>query len=102
MPKTRITEECSEGTEVYEFGTDGKGRTVGARLTYGVAAYEDIQEENPASWFNYSAGSYYTLRTQATRNGKAFGASQPTHHFATWAERDAAAKKYLAAARKRA
>lgn len=85
---------------------DTKGRTFGAqafcfscefeRKTGEVAAYAAARfdQREPGTWYGY--------RPHATRGGKLYGASQGERLFATEAERDAAAERYLREAGERA
>jgi hypothetical protein len=49
----------------------------------------------------WEEGGQYMLRTWSCRDGRAFGPVQPTHRFATAAERDADAFHRFAASRRR-
>lgn len=90
-------------TEVYhDFGvTDARGRKIGAVVTFSLVEFVEKTEDR--SWgYRRPAGMYLALCTQATRNGKHYGATQDDQFFATEAEREEAAAKYLKSARARA
>jgi hypothetical protein len=100
--KTTDNPPTNVGTVWHDFGcTDAKGRALGTR----IATYEVEYVALPADASSYSTvpvGSYFVFAVHATRDGKPFGAFQYPRRFATALERDAAAAKYLANARKAA
>lgn len=79
---------------------DRLGRVIGARVYFATALFE-IPEHPEAGW-RMPPGEYYAMRTQATRNGLAYGPSQEWSYFETIAQRDAALAKYLRGATARA
>jgi len=86
-----------------DFGmVDSKGRRIGARVHTYEETYEDLPAGSNTGWYSQPAGHYFGMTVSATRNGQHFGATQSAQYFATEALRDAAALKYLTAARKRA
>lgn len=71
-------------SEHFDFGEhDSKGRKIGAI----AATYEaDIVEADNSNYYYTtfeSAGHYYGVRVQATRNEKPFGSSQPIKWFSS-------------------
>lgn len=103
-------ERIDEGTEVHEFAaTDSKGRTIGARIQFATEVRPDDSTDKAWSCANGRrgeyvsvAGTFYTFRPQALRNGEVFGAMQDSRYFASETERATAVEQYLAGARKRA
>jgi hypothetical protein len=85
---------------------DRFGREIGARVwTHTVTYTLEPPEGQPVTLSyrnNGKAGTFYGFTPQATRNGQRYGASQSAAEFPTEKERDAAVKKYMAGARKRA
>lgn len=77
--------------------SDSKGRDVGVIITKSDMITESAPAD--AKIFNAAAGitapnkHYFGVRVQKTKNGKIFGASQPTRYFASEAD----TKKYIEA-----
>jgi hypothetical protein len=94
-------EYSNEGVVEQVFGRDDRGRVVGARARLTVEVHTDETDDSKAGTWMVPAGTYFTYRPHATRNGKPFGASQNQMYFATREERDAAVEQYFAGARKR-
>lgn len=101
--RARYTNLRCVSSEHVGFGQrDRFGREIGARIT---TAREDVvprtDTHNLAEPARLGTG-WFTLVVHATRDGKVYGACQPTLYFKSATERDAAIEKYLAGARKRA
>ncbi len=100
--KSRIAKETKSQQRVVSFGVkDSKGREIGAQIRTWETDFESTSPEAKV-WYAIKPGHYFSLYAQATRGGKAFGASQSTHYFTIVSARNAAIEKYLAQARKRA
>ena len=103
------TDENYTGTESYDvdFGiNDQKGRRIGACVRLFEMDLVEIPEEKLHSWrygiFAMPPGHYLCVRTQATRNGESYGATQEPRYFHTEEEQEAAVARYLSDAKKRA
>lgn len=86
-----------------DFGfKDSKGRALGAVIVTGECHYvDDANDER--NWYSMvKPGHYFYLYTQATRDGKTFGASQSRSYFKTTVSREFAITAYLKGAAKRA
>jgi len=82
-----------------DFGiVDHKRRPIGAVITLETANY--VAGGARAFW-RRAPGTYFEVTCGNARNGYRYGAGQPTHHFATEAEREAFIEKYLKGARAR-
>jgi hypothetical protein len=79
----------------YDFeAIDDKGRRIGAMHTVQLVDVVDGGEECHALWeIERGYGSFLYVRVQMTKNGQAWGASQPAHWFVT----DEEVQKFLAA-----
>jgi len=108
-PKVREASCTEEVKALVDFGiTDRKGRAIGAQIATWEAEYVPVaadqadKDYGPEGWYiNRQPGRYYGFRPWATRNGKHYGAMQPSYLYATTEEREAAIAKYLDSARKR-
>lgn len=88
--------------EQHEFGVkDRFGRAIGASVSYVIATFRPWTSTNH-SRSPREPGTYYEVRVQATRDGKAYGAGFNGAMFETAEDRDAYVAKYLKEARKRA
>jgi hypothetical protein len=90
-----------------DFGVrDSKGRAIGGlvqRYTVETRLRTDADGDYGIVYMlDAQPGTFYCYKPHATRDGKSFGAIQPSVWFATAAERDAAVEKYFAGAAKRA
>lgn len=82
---------------------DAKGRAIGALVSTWTEAVMlgPVALSETACYMNCEpvecrgVGTFFMLRVHATRNGKAFGASQSARQFETAAARDMALSKYL-------
>lgn len=103
MFKTRKHYNPQAGRTLHvSFGVeDSKGRAVGADVYIGEVSFS-LAPDSDISYYTHAPGAYCYFRPEATRGGKAFGASQPERIFDTPEERDAAIDAYLKDARKRA
>lgn len=105
-------QETDGATVTREFdAADNKGRRFGAMAYTFAVAYEACTEqywdfpqnlESAAARAAYAGTTRYGFRPHALRDGRPFGACHSPNEFATVAERDAAVRKYFAAAEKRA
>jgi len=82
-----------------DFGyVDHKGRKIGAKISTYERTMVAAGAEYDGCFFTLAPGHYYVLRSQATRNGVEYGATQRSHHFKTPEERERALGKYLRSA----
>lgn len=85
-------------TTTYTNGkVDAKGRVLGVMVkTWECDAVEGpAPEEGYQSGHNLAPGAYFCARIQATKNGKPWGATQPTQYFTTQDERRKAIVKRI-------
>lgn len=90
--------------EAHDFGVkDPRGRAIGASVSYAMITHEkvSIYDVNGAYW-RVAPGAYFGLHTQATRDGRTYGASQTWQLFKTAGDRSDALGAYLRGAEKRA
>lgn len=82
---------------------DRFGRIIGANWNCATVTFAPALA-GARSWSSLvkQPGTYFSLWTTALRDGGSYGASQRERIFTTEAERDAAVRKYIADARKRA
>src|SRR5687767_2683742 len=100
--KTQSSKYYNQSSKSEQYGVvDAKGREIGACVFAFEVDYTEIPEDS-LGWSSTPPGHYYGFIPQAQRGGENFGASQCAKLFTTEKERDAAAAKYLAGARKRA
>lgn len=82
---------------------DERGRMIGAKIrTSEITRTKKRMVQFGCMCLESQLGFHYEFIPQATRDGTPFGASQLGDIFRTIEERDAAIKKYLESARKRA
>lgn len=95
-----------ESVEKIDFDTiDSKGKKIGALIVRDTETYEVMTDADikASIWASHvKPGVWFTYRIQTTRNGSAFGATQPKHYFATVEERDVAIHAHLARSMKTA
>jgi hypothetical protein len=104
MPNT-ITDRADKTTEHINFGfRDRFYREIGASIVRETLTIGEVPAVLwPKRETDKAPGVYFTWEAQATRAGKAYGASFPaTHYHKTEEERAAAIAKYLKDAAKRA
>jgi|ERR1041385_146649 hypothetical protein len=65
---------------------DAKGRWMGCKVFTGTLETAAAPEKMGA-YYLLEPGFYFTAYVQATRDGKLYGASQPSHQFKTVEER---------------
>lgn len=103
---TKKVNTTRESVEKIDLGTvDNKGRRIGALIVRETETYEVMTDaEIKSSFFrsHVKPGVWFVYRIQTTRNGSSFGASQPTHYFASVEERDVAIHAHLARSMKAA
>jgi hypothetical protein len=79
-----------------DFGiVDSRGRKIGACVSTFERTMEFVPEDHNGCYHLVAPGSYFMLRTQATRNGVAYGATQSSRYFKTEEERTHALGRYL-------
>jgi hypothetical protein len=89
----------------FDGAADKRGRGIGARirrLAVQVRIGDAQHRWDPERRQYLAPGAWYAWMGEATREGKQFGALQPWHYCATYAEREAAIAAYLKGARARA
>jgi len=97
---TNVTEKIR--TE-YSFGVTDKGRDVGASVSVFEVDFVPVVDDHRSGWGReMTPGHYFAMYHRATRDTVDYGASHHTSYFASAADRDAAAAKYLKDARTRA
>jgi hypothetical protein len=103
--RTTMSARQNEKREHTAFGlTDERGREIGALAVTFECDYitRDDEADKFRACFRIAPGHYFEAYVHATRNEKAFGASQRTMIFQTAAERDAYVTKRLENSRKAA
>ena len=102
LPRARLT-RSNENTTSHTFdNTDAKGRKHGVEIVTFDASFKEIDESTPYyTYWRHEPGEFFGLHLQATKDGKAWGASQRTQIFNTKEERAAAIEKRMQAARKK-
>ena len=103
MIMTRQVERSEIRTTNVEFGqADERGRKIGAKIREDEVRMEALPEDHHGAYSTLAPGLYFVLRTQATRNGLEYGATQMARHFTTEVERIHALGSYLRTAELRA
>lgn len=76
--------------EFFETGfVDRKGRKIGYRVLSGQCDFVEIDPKtNYGFGYMVDKGSYFTCKVSKTKDGKLFGASQPTRYFKHEYQRD--------------
>jgi hypothetical protein len=104
--RTKKISTVREALERVDFcALDNKGRKVGALIIRETEIYEEMSNAEFKATFMASLvrpGTWYTYSVQTTRDGFLFGATQPTHYFASVEERDIAIHAHLARSMKSA
>jgi len=80
---------------------DAKGREIGGAFDISEATYSPAPEGALSGW-HHAAGTFIIGCPHATRNGAAFGASQPSKEYPSIEAAREAAEVYFANAAKRA
>ena len=107
MENTVVMTKAVDRTEIrkthVEFGViDQRGREIGANISEWEVSMVPLPEDHRGCYSTLAPGCYFALRTQATRNGLEYGATQSSRHFSTEAERIRALGSYLRTAELRA
>jgi hypothetical protein len=80
---------------------DAKGRQIGCIVQRNEVEFVAAPEGQTWGWTSME-GHYYAARVEASRDGKVYGASQPTRYFVTKDEAEAFIAKRVDASRKAA
>lgn len=100
LTERNITETAAP--VIHSFGIkDAKGREIGARITLQTIEYVALPEDATCG-YRREPGVVLCYTFSATRDGKDYGATQPTKHCKSEADRQASIQAYLEGARARA
>jgi hypothetical protein len=100
---TRTVSRSNEHKDHVSLGhLDGRARQIGADIWTWEVLMELLPSDHKGTYSRLQPGSYFVLRTQATRNGVAYGATQRARFFKSVGERELARRKYLGSAEQRA
>lgn len=86
--KTKFANKTEVKTSAMGFGFfDKKGREIGMEVRSFECDFVEIPAGSTGTYYTIEPGHYFAAITQATRDGKGFGAGQRTHYFKTEEER---------------
>jgi hypothetical protein len=98
--KTSRINPINTAAVTHEWGVvDAKGRVIGLRID--TREVDFVEVADGGCYYRVAPGHYFSAKMQTTKDGKAYGATQPEHYFATAEERATAIVKRLSAAMKK-